>query len=169
MTHRRQRRDQLALVLASDQADGQRALARQLSGAFGELVGDVFQLFGIGVVVEHGVFEQVALERIERKRFLVVAQLRGLAEHHGQPLAEEVAHRLTQKAGQRAELEAVLVVQRERRQHVCRRRIFGAIDTSASVGTVVRCAPLARIGQQAIVLEIAAAERLQRMLGSAFL
>ena len=107
-------------------------------------------------IVQHGVFQQIALERIQAKRLFILAQHGRIGEIHAQAAAEKILDGLAQEAGQLAQLQtrAGIELVRAQRQH-------GGLR----IRIRMRHAPFARVGQQAIGLEIAAAERLQRMLG----
>ncbi len=153
--HGRQALDQLLLPHATHQADRQHAFARQAFGAHRQRGAHVADGLGLAAIVQQVVFDLVTLQRIEAKRFFVIAHVRGVGKHDAQPAPEEKARRLAQETGQFAQLEDKVGFELVRRQGIVDRVLIGA----------VRGAPFARVREQAAALEVAPAERLQRMLG----
>lgn len=89
--HRHQPVDKLRAHLLAGQADRQHPFAQQAGGAFGQAGAHVL-IARVGVrraVVEQAVFNEVARERVEAERFLVVTDRAGVAEHHAEAAPEK--------------------------------------------------------------------------------
>ena len=105
--------------------------------------------------VQHGLGGAVALQPIERERFVIADVVVVVREEHVQSLIEKIRHRLVQEALQRADAQRYVRLPRCQ----CRSRQRDGCG-------LMRLLPLPRVGEHPRILagaEIAAAEGLQRV------